>query len=136
MAVLGLSSGQTALVVSEPRSEQSGGLIVTSVDDMPTLQELLESYQVVTAILELPPPALEVPSGPEAGSGRLAWWRVMVAVSIGAVVSTAGWLLLLSAVVRHKLAVNPYIGLTLGLGGIVLMATAAAALRQSGSRIE
>lgn len=133
---MGLASGQTALLVSEPTPDQSGGLIVTTTDDMPSLQELLESYQVVTAVLELAPPAVESLDSPTAAGRRLAWWRVVLAVSIGAIVSTGGWLLLISAVARDRLAVNPYIGLALGLGGIVLMATAAVALRQSGSRIE
>lgn len=134
--MLGLSSGQTAVLVNQQDRQDSGGMIVTTTADMPELQELLESYQVVFAVLEMPAPQIQLTSGRFTAEVAIAWWRVILAISIGSVISATGWTLLVASVARHKLAVNPYICLSLALGGIVLLATAATSLRSSGSRIE
>src|SRR5829696_8553810 len=60
-AVLGTASGDTTLVTTSPDDLDevpSGGLIY--VDSMPSLETVLERLEVITAVIERPPP--RVPS--------------------------------------------------------------------------
>lgn len=113
----------------------SGGTIYTALD-MPSLQQVLDELGIVTAVLETPPPAFEPlatseePDAGERDQPKIAMWRPLVAAGLAAGVLVTGIVLLALALVGRPVAPNPYVALSLVLGGAVLVATVALIARE------
>lgn len=124
-----------------PEESVPSGVIYTDVDDMPSLEELLRANEVAFAVLERPAPSAPQEVGTRAASlpatmreGRdervLSPAQVVFAASIPFTVSAVGWTLFATAVAGGSVRANPYTALSLGLGGLVLLATLLLAIRQ------
>lgn len=131
-----LASGETRTLVQEPPSNRVGedeptssGVIYTG-RDLPSLEELLAAHEIVTAVLERPAPIVDaaVVQAARQPAPAFSTEAVILAATSGAI-SMAGWVLLVASVVPDPLRVNPYIALSLALGGLVLVATVAVAAK-------
>lgn len=137
-AVLGLEGGQTALATSHPSDLEegmdhipSGGIIFA--EDMPSLEAILEKMDVITAVIERPAPKVsaETPRAATQASQAGRGYEAFVVGGVPSAVTAVGLCFLIAGVAAHPIVPNPYVGLYLTLAGIVLAATAIAALRSS-----
>ena len=126
--IISTTSGTTALVtplreapeLETPAAEQlAGGLIYTTLRDMPSLEELLADYQVATAVIF------------EKAEWPLHPLRIVAATAVASVTTAVGAVLIAVdlAAAAHP---NPYISLMLFLGGIGLFVTMLSGFRWRG----
>jgi hypothetical protein len=129
------------------------GVIYTG-NEPPPVAELLVRYEDIIAMLDRPLPAfrtdvvvrsmdvahsmvvahpnltLTADTTARAQPMRLSWATEVVSfAAITGAISAVGWFLLMSSVISGHLRANPYIALSLALGGLALTATVAVAAK-------
>jgi hypothetical protein len=138
-AILGLRDGGNLLLSEKlPQAKESdapsGGVIYT--DEMPKLKDLLERYDVVTAVLSEPSSAAAAPllgAAREARSatGSTGFSRAVILGGFPAATLIAGIVMMVGALAGGRAVSNPYIALFLILAGLGLGLTSWLALRQA-----
>jgi hypothetical protein len=130
-AILGTRDGESIVLLDKSedpeRGTRSGGVIYT--DEMPSLEEVLKRYDVVTAVLERPL-ELEQKQVAKAESRRLSFGRAVVLGGFPMATLAVGIVMMVGAFVGESAATNPYLGLYLVIAGIGLSLTSWTALRR------
>lgn len=142
-ALLATREGETIVLADKATARsaktKSGGAIYT--DELPSLEELLRRYEVVSAVIEKPVPVLRaqgevvtdqpVVAQEEERGGRVGYPLILALGGIPAATFAAGLVVLVGALIGGGAVSNAYIGLLLFFGGIGLAFTARAAIRDT-----
>jgi len=106
----------------EASNPDAAGVIYTTREDMPSLEDLLRQNDIAMAVLEKPMPITSESFSATGNASHLPI-GLIAASGIAASVSVVGWVLFVASVRADGIHANPYTALSLALGGIVLLAT-------------
>lgn len=130
-AVLGTRNRENIVLLDKSqdpeRGTRSGGIIYS--DEMPSLEEVLKRYDVVTAVLERPL-ELEQAQAPKHQPRQSSFGRAVVLGGFPIGTLTAGMVMMVGAFAGEGAATNPYLGLYLVIAGVGLSLTSWTALRR------
>lgn len=139
-AILSTRSGEQVVLLdkaeeSEEKSESGGGVIYTH--EMPSLEEVLERYDVVSAVLERPLQVDDIPAGLFDESVKdvksLGFGPILALGGLPAATFAAGVVMLVGALVGGSSVSNAYVALLFFFGGLGLGVTAWLTLREPAS---